>query len=403
MGQRPVSPEEVRISPAPSPGDSEDGPADRRSASGPADHANSIDPSGLEREDDSSEITEPFKPENIKVSTTTILVDQIITRLRHREIDLSPDFQRLEVWTDTQRSRLIESLLLRIPIPVFYVSADERNNWSVVDGVQRMSTVKRFLDDQDFTLEDLEYLQRFNGNRYSDLPRAMQRRISETQFLVHVIEPTTPKDVMFNIFLRLNTGGTTLTKQEIRHAVHAGPARDFLKRLAESGEFKRATAGSVSPKRMADRELVLRFLAFYMEPWEEYEAGDLDGYLGRAMASINEVEPTRREELESVFRKSMTTAAKIFGNDAFRKRFAVEDGRHGINRALFESWAVGLARRSSEQLDQLVEKRQRVVDGFRDLLNRDGALLDAVSYATGTAAKVQRRFRTIDALIEECL
>ena len=379
------------------------GPADRPNGPEPSNRANNSDSSGLEREDDSSEITQPFNPENIKVSTTTILVDQIITRLRHREIDLSPDFQRLEVWKDTQRSRLIESLLLRIPIPVFYVSADERNNWSVVDGVQRMSTVKRFLDDQDFVLKDLEYLQRFNGNRYSDLPRAMQRRISETQFLVHVIEPTTPKDVMFNIFLRLNTGGTTLTKQEIRHAVHAGPARDFLKRLADSGEFKRATAGSVSPTRMADRELVLRFLAFYMEPWEEYEAGDLDGYLGRAMASINEVEPAEREELESVFSKSMNTAARIFGDDAFRKRFAVEDGRHGINRALFESWAVGLARRSSKQLDQLVEKRQRVVDGFRDLLNRDSALLDAVSYATGTADKVQRRFRAIDALIEECL
>lgn len=398
-----MSPDEVRISPAPSPGHSEDGPADRQSALGPADRANDIDPSGLEREDDSSEITEPFNPENIRVSTTTILVDQIITRLRHREIDLSPDFQRLEVWKDTQRSRLIESLLLRIPIPVFYVSADERNNWSVVDGVQRMSTVKRFLDDQDFVLNDLEYLQRFNGNRYSDLPRAMQRRISETQFLVHVIEPTTPKDVMFNIFLRLNTGGTTLTKQEIRHAVHAGPARDFLKRLAESNDFRRATAGSVSPTRMADRELALRFLAFYMEPWEQYEAGDLDGYLGRAMASINEVEPAVRDGLESVFRKSMNAAAEIFGDDAFRKRFAVEDGRHGINRALFESWAVGLARRSSEQLEQLVEKRQRVVEEFRDLLNRDYALVDAISYATGTADRVQRRFRTIDALIEECL
>ena len=389
--------------PAPSPGLSETGPTDRPIASGPTDRLNGSEPNGLEEELDSSEITQPFNPEDIKVSTTTILVDQIITRLRHQEIDLSPDFQRLEVWKDTQRSRLIESLLLRIPIPVFYVSADERNNWSVVDGVQRMSTVKRFLDDQDFVLSDLEYLQRFNGNRYSDLPRAMQRRISETQFLVHVIEPTTPKDVMFNIFLRLNTGGTTLTKQEIRHAVHAGPARDFLKRLAESVEFRRATAGSVSPTRMADRELVLRFLAFYMEPWEEYEAGDLDGYLGRAMDSINEVEPAKREELESVFRKSMNTAAEIFGNEAFRKRFAVDDKRLGINRALFESWAVGLARRSSGQLEQLVEKRQRVVEGFRDLLNRDYALVDAISYATGTADRVQRRFRAIDALIEECL
>lgn len=264
--------------------------------------------------------------------------------------------------------------------------------------------MKRFLDDHDgFALKNLEYLRKFNEKRYADLPRPMQRRINETQFLVHVIEPKTPKDVMFNIFLRLNTGGTTLTKQEIRHALHAGPARDFLKRMAKSDEFLRATTGSVSSKRMADRELVLRFLAFHMEPWEEYEAGDLDGYLGRAMASINEVESAERDQLDSVFRKSMSAAADIFGDDAFRKRFAVGDDRNPINRALFESWAVGLARRSSEQLERLVEARQRVVEGFRDLLNRDHDLVDAISYATGTADRVQRRFRAIDALIEECL
>lgn len=349
-------------------------------------------------------ITQPFNPEKIKVTTTTILVDQVISRIRHREIDLNPDFQRLDVWKPTQRSRLIESILLRIPIPVFYVSADEYNNWTVVDGLQRMSTLRDFIKEHDgLVLKNLEYLQRFNDHGYSDLPRAMQRRIGETQFLVHVIEPGTPKDVMFNIFRRINTGGTALNKQELRHAVYAGPARDFLKRLAESQEFRRATDGSVSPMRMADRELVLRFLAFFMDPWEEYDAGDLDGHLGQAMDRLNRLTTEDRSNVEIVFRKSMNAAADIFGKDAFRKRFVPEDRRYGINRALFETWSVALARCSTPELQFLVEHREYIFDTFRALLNRDYAFVDAISYATGTAANVQRRFRTIEALIRGCL
>lgn len=366
--------------------------------------ANLDDGNGLEQEQDSEEITRPFNPEKIKVNTTTILVDQIISRIRHREIDLNPDFQRLDVWNPTQRSRLIESLLLRIPIPVFYVSANEINHWTVVDGLQRMSTVRKFLDEQNgFALQNLEYLQKFDGHRYTELPRPMQRRISETQFLVHVIEPGTPKEVMFNIFRRINTGGTVLNKQEIRHAIYAGPARDFLKRLAESDAFRRATDGSVRPTRMADRELVLRFIAFHMAPWEEYEAGSLDGHLGQAMGAINQWSDADRSAAAISFKEAMIAAADIFLNDAFRKRFAVGDGRHGINRALFETWSVGLARRSPAEIERLVAHRQQVVDEFRNLLNRDYAFVDAISYATGTADKVQKRFRGIETLIERCL
>src|SRR5277367_4407318 len=92
--------------------------------------------------------------------------------------------------------------------------------------------------------------------------------------------PGTPEEVMFNIFRRINTGGLTLNGQEIRHALHKGPVRGFLKTLAASDEFQRATDYSVKTERMADRECVLRFMAFHIDPWEEYASNDLDGYLG---------------------------------------------------------------------------------------------------------------------------
>ena len=105
---------------------------------------------GLEIEqEDSSEIKRPFDPEKIRIRTVPVLVEQLVSRIEHREIDLAPDFQRAAgIWNARRRSRLIESLLLRIPIPVFYVAADQRENWSVVDGLQRISTINDYVTGQ---------------------------------------------------------------------------------------------------------------------------------------------------------------------------------------------------------------------------------------------------------------
>ena len=247
------------------------------------------------------EIKRPFNPEKIKIRTVNLVVEQLVSRIKHREIDLSPDFQRLQgIWSDARKSRLIESLMLRIPIPVFYVSADNVENWSVVDGVQRMSTIYDYVRGE-FALKGLEYLSDLKGLEYENLPRNMTRRISETQLIVNIIEPGTPIEVMFNIFHRINTGGMPLNGQEIRHALNPGPARDFLKKLASSSAFQTATGHVIRPERMADRECVLRVLAFYIKPWENYVANDMDGYLVEAMKNINHMIPDERDVLENDF------------------------------------------------------------------------------------------------------
>ena len=218
------------------------------------------DEDGLEVEldDPQEEITHPFNPEKIKIRSGRLLVGQLASRIAHNEIDLAPDFQRMRgIWNIQRKSRLIESLMLKIPIPVFYVAADRRDNWSVVDGIQRMTSINDYVTGE-FALDKLEYLTDLNRKRYADLSRPMRRRIDETELVVNVIEPGTPPEVMFNVFLRINTGGMTLNGQEIRHALHPGPVREYLKRLAESDEFIKATNGSVKPDRMADRECVLR-------------------------------------------------------------------------------------------------------------------------------------------------
>ena len=360
--------------------------------------------SGLEREwEDSNEIRRPFDPEKIKIRTVNIVVDQIVSRIGYKEIDLAPDFQRMAgIWNDERKSRLIESLLLRIPIPVFYVAADENEKWSVVDGVQRTSTIHAYVTGL-FRLTQLEYLMKLNGCDYADLPRPMQRRISETQLVVNIIEPETPEEVMFNIFRRINTGGMALNGQEIRHALHPGPVRDYLKNLAKTEEFLNATDSSIKEDRMADRECVLRFLAFHIDPWEEYTINDLDGYLGTTMKKINQMSLSERNYFSTNFKKSMRAAAYIFEKDAFRKRYDPNRAQLPINKALFEAWSVGLARRSEDEIAVLVKNREIIINEFSLLLKNDRNFHQAISDTTGSPTRVKKRFRTIEALIERCL
>ncbi len=359
---------------------------------------------GLEVEHDDPEITKierPFNPEKIKVRTTGILVGQLVSRIRHKEIDLTPDFQRSFVWDPKRKCRLIESLLLRIPIPVFYVAADEKDNWFVVDGVQRISTIDDYVQNK-FDLRQLEYLEQLDGLTYSDLSREMQRRISETELVVNVIEPGTPEDVMFNIFRRINTGGMTLTGQEIRHALHPGVIRKYLKKLAGTEEFLKATDHSIRTNRMADHECVLRFLAFYIDRWEDYDGNDLDGHLSRTMTKINEMTIEQRDAIAEAFKRSMHAAFHIFGNNSFRKLYNRDDSRRRqISKALFEAWSVQLARCSPKQIERLVAKREEVIDRFISLMNNDGEFDKAISYATGTPQRVQKRFMAIEKLVTE--
>ncbi len=357
---------------------------------------------GVEEEDQGTP-ERPFDPSRIRVRTVVVTVGQLVSRIEHDEIDLAPDFQRAAgIWKQEQKSRLIESLLLRIPIAVFYVAADEEEKWTVVDGIQRLSTMNDFVTGR-FPLSRLEYRADFNGRRHDELPRAMQRRISETQLGVHVIEPGTPSEVMFNIFRRINTGGIRLNGQEIRHALNPGPIRAFLRELAEADEFLAATRGSVSPKRMADRECVLRFLAFRIAPWEDYRSDSLDEHLAGAIRRINAMTPSQRDSLAADFRKAMRAAARIFGDDAFRKPHRRGESRKPISKPLFEAWGVQLARCSPEDIDRLAERQKRVRGGFQALVREDPEFDSAISSSTGTPKRIRKRFAAIRDLVEEAL
>jgi len=361
---------------------------------------------GVERETTHEEaIKEPFDPEKIDVTTRTPTVDLLLARLRRGVLDLQPDFQRLAgIWTPQAQSRLIESMLLRIPLPTFYAAEAAEERWIIIDGIQRLTTIARFVDPETLgakplVLRSLEYLKDYEGKRYTELPGRLRTRLLEAEVVLHLIRQGTPEPVMFNIFARINTGGRPLTRQELRHALIPGSARRLLKELAESEEYRSATLGSVAPERMDDREMVLRFIAFRLSDPEDYVRQDFDEFLRDAMHLLNRITSKQVAELRAEFARAMDAARKIFGEHAFRKHYSGQHRRSPINKALFEAVAVGLAQRSDRQLDALLERWEVVAEELSRLLEY-AEFERAISVGTGDVAKVRLRFSYVDRMLE---
>lgn len=369
----------------------------------------------FEQEDTSSAITEPYDPAKIRIRRDNPTVYNLIKRIRHGELDLTPSFQRhLDLWSDRNQSRLIESILMRIPLPAFYFDGTNRDRWLIVDGLQRLTALSRFVLSEEelgklraklkpLELRELEFLTDLEGKRFDHLPRRYQREIEETQITAYLIEEGTPPEVKFNVFKRINTGGLPLSAQEIRHALNQGKAAGLLEELAGKKAFRTAVGKGISGKRMADRECVLRFLAFKMKSPEDYPANqDFDFFLSQQMAKLNELDAEKRASLARHFERAMEAAAKIFGEDAFRKRYRKEAPRNPINKALFEAWSVNLDRLDDENVEKLAQKGEELRTRFIELCNMREFDL-AISQGTGDIARVKLRFARIRQIIEETL
>ena len=345
------------------------------------------------------DIDHPWDPEDIRVSTRNFSLRNMIDMISEGGLDLAPDFQRLHVWGPVQKVQLIESVLLQIPLPAFYFAENATGVMQVVDGVQRLSTINDFVTGDPergggFPLNGLEYLSDVKGKRFDDLPAVWKRRIHNTQIVAHVIEPSTPTAVMYDIFRRINTGGTPLKAQEIRHCVSKQRSRAFLKELAATTAFETATNGKLKDhRRMVDRELALRFVAYWCHGPEGYLRSDsLESFLLRVNRSLDderEIDDAALIDIRSAFERGLTLAHEVFGEHAFRKWPKGIDRLAPINRALFETWAVELAR-----ADRAVvrENCERIRDLARQGMASDSNYINSVSSATGDVRSVQMRF-----------
>lgn len=356
------------------------------------------------------EITRPFDPNKIRMTSQQLTLYNLITRMEDNRISI-PRYQRAEgIWNEGKQSRLIESILVKIPLPAFYIDATDDENWRIIDGLQRLTTLRRFVIEKTLRLSGLEFLQIESHDPedkrpgYDDLPRNLQRRIQETPVTVYFVQEGTPPEVTYNIFRRINTGGEALSPQEIRNAVNDGPAVPFLDMLAKSPEFLTATGNSIKALRKADQEVVLRFLAFITAPERRPTTNEIDTFMNDAMKRINTAPESERQALGARFIRAMRAAESILGEYAFRK--IMPSGRRGqVSRALFDAWAVNFDELTDQQIEFLSKKRKasRLRGRFKNLLNNDVDFNRAITASTGDPARVQYRYESIKRIINETL
>jgi hypothetical protein len=354
-----------------------------------------------EPEENYEVIEKPYDPQLIDIRPQTLTLVNIIRRLREDAIDLYPDFQRsADLWSLQKQSLLIESILIRIPLPAFYFDGANNNKWQVIDGLQRLCAIKNFIVSQTLKLTGLEYLSQFEECLFSDLPPSFQRQIEETNIMAYIINSGTP-DVKYNIFKRINTGGIVLNPQEIRNALNQGVPSNFIAELASTDSFKQVT--KLSAQRMQDKEFVTRFITFYLNKPEEYRP-DLDTFMSNAMGKLNDISQNERDLIKQNFVASMYLANEIFGKWAFRKVYNKNEKRiYPINKALFEIWSISLAKLSDVQRQIIARAKEDVFNDYVRLINEDSDFVGAITSQTDNRNKIIYRFSKINQLIKNIL
>lgn len=367
-----------------------------------------VNDDGIEEEvnDDSLKLMgKPFDPTKINIETKTPSLDTLIKRIKSKSVQLNTEsyFQRQDdLWDTVKQSRLIESILIRFPLPAFFFDATDDNNWLVVDGLQRLSSIRNFAVNKTLKLTNLEFLSHLNGYKWDDLSEDLQRVIEESQVVIYKIMPGTPTDVKFNIFKRINTGGLILEPQEIRHALFQGKPAVFIAELGKNKEFIKATNGRIKTHRMLDRDFANRFLGFYLFGYNNYTP-DLDTYMSRAMASIYDKKEDEINKIKEDFSEAMKLAHAIFGEEAFRKVYTDYKRLPPINKALFDAIAVQFGLLSSEDRAALKSKAKEFKKGLYDLLNEDEYFFTSVTSSTGDRNRVVHRHSMIEQLIKKVI
>lgn len=360
-------------------------------------------------DDENPEITVPYNPEYIKISQGKFSLKEIYEMINGDEdfdpiLDLSPDFQRNYVWDRTRKSRLIESILLNIPLPVIYLSRDSEGKYQVVDGVQRLSVINEFFSNG-FRLTNLEYLKKecewryYNNKNAESLHPKFIRLLRTYQIDCNIIEPSTPVEVKFDIFKRLNTGGKSLNNQEIRNSVMKREVRDFIRELAESKQFIQATGGSIRPKRMQDQEMVLRFLGFYFLYERNYlnleYKGNINSFLDGLVESLNEsFHQVPLNYIKDRFLTSMDNAHVLFNEYSFRKVNIkyYRETKNLINKSLFTVISVLLTRYETWELDN----QKDLIESFANFLDDNDYLNESITYGTSDTLRIDTTFMLLE-------
>lgn len=350
--------------------------------------------------------SEDEKPlfESIRVTKKDFSVFELYRKYQKKQLVLEVDFQRKNVWSPKQKCELIESILMGLPLPIFYFKQQNNATYVVVDGKQRLSTLFEFLDNG-FKLKSLKILSFLNGKKFDDLTNEYaiyQSQLEDYQVYSHVILPPTPDRILFDIFDRVNRGGTQLNKQEIRNALYQGKGLDAITEITKTKEFVYATRISYEKDpRMKGSYLVTRFLSFYlllnrmlMKDGVIYEYnGDSDDLIEATLTQLNK---TSNEELRSLI--ELTTNAlrmsyDLFGRGAFRREL---NESKPINMNIFETTLYLMVLLSKNNIEI---SKERIKKEFYSIITSD-MFYECIGNSRDNYMKVYTRFKMMENLYE---
>ncbi len=342
--------------------------------------------------------------ERVSVTKKDFSVYELSRRYEKKKLIVEVGFQRREVWKMKQKNELVESVLMGLPLPVIYLKQQEDASYVVVDGKQRLSALFSYMRG-DFALTGLKILTELNGKKFDQLEDNLsiyQSQLEDYQLSAHVILPPTPDEILFDIFDRVNRGGTQLNKMEIRNAIYNGRGLDTLIAITKTGEFESATRILYRKDiRMKGLYLLTRSAAFNlhysgkMAGKDGYKfRGDMDDLQGRALRYLNALSENALTDYKNETVKDLRRIYEVLGPNAFRKEF---DESKPINMNMFETLMYFMMKvREREFLFTGEELKNKILDKLKEeeYAQNIGARKDSLE-------KMNARFAVMDDLIEE--
>jgi len=345
------------------------------------------------------------KQRELLTSTIDYNLESLTTLITKRIIDLSPKYQRRFRWDDLRKSKLIESFLMNVPVPPIFLNEDDFGKYSVIDGKQRLSAINEFITGK-LTLRGLDVFRDLNGLNLFDLPIEFQNSVKiRATVRAIIILRQSDKDIKYEVFQRLNTGGVKLNAQEIRNSAFPSLLNDTVLALSESRLFQRVLGIKVKSKsriyqEMKDAELVLRFFAL-KDLWFHYTGG-LKGVLDAYLDLNRDLSSDAVDDLKDQFIQTLEVVTMIFGADGAFRRWIPQSNKwkQQISAPIFDMQMFACYGKSKDQLHIV---KDDILEEFKELFETDGIFLESIESSTASPNRFQYRIKRLTTIIDKYL
>ena len=346
-------------------------------------------------DDDSYKIDVPKEKRYLNTTSYDYSVQYLYDLIKKGKIILEVPFQRKQIWKPEQASSLLESIIMNVPIPPLYFAEEENGNWLVLDGLQRLSSILNYYDNE-FALSKLEVLTELNKVKYKDLPPKAKSLLDDGMLRVNVIKKDSHRDIKYDIFMRLNRGAVTLNYQELRNCLYRGNLNDAAKELCKENEDFLAILKQKQPhQRYLDVEFVIRYFAF-SDNIARNENGDvcLDGYRGKLVQFLNEYMDIHKncsleekQNYKNRFNETIEKVVIVFGTDkAFRD---ISSDNNKIYKTIADFIMPSFERMSKEYIES---NKEMIYNRLVNFLRID-EIQDSISKRTSDRDIVNLRLR----------